>query len=274
MIEVSKAVWEAIATRGQFGETPDDVLRRVMELPEAEAGESYYARPLPVPVPGASDSGDSGGQDRLTGLAGYERGLSAAAKAAEYLGAEKAPGGTGNEFLLDGERVLLKWAKYRNSRIGVYVNHLDRVDAIVGVFEQADGSRELWKMPVEHMGEIGMQSVAHENQVQAHKKDVVRLGIKIGMIPADEIGPEEPVASLGESKYDGKYYRIGRTPERMATHNDVTWRRLAEHLEHKGKAHYRALVKLAEGHVSGTKSSPRPQSFIRYCIRSGWLKEA
>jgi hypothetical protein len=33
MIRVSEEVWQAIAVRGKFGETEDDVLRRVFELP-------------------------------------------------------------------------------------------------------------------------------------------------------------------------------------------------------------------------------------------------
>lgn len=32
-IRISEAVWQAIASRGKFGETEDDVLRRVFELP-------------------------------------------------------------------------------------------------------------------------------------------------------------------------------------------------------------------------------------------------
>jgi hypothetical protein len=35
-IRVSAAVWDAIATRGRFGETEDDVLRRVFSLPPAD----------------------------------------------------------------------------------------------------------------------------------------------------------------------------------------------------------------------------------------------
>jgi hypothetical protein len=33
-IRITDAVWQAIAARGTFGETEDDVLRRVFELPE------------------------------------------------------------------------------------------------------------------------------------------------------------------------------------------------------------------------------------------------
>lgn len=34
-IRISDEVWAAIAERGKFGETEDDVLRRILEIPEA-----------------------------------------------------------------------------------------------------------------------------------------------------------------------------------------------------------------------------------------------
>lgn len=37
-ISISQPVWEAIASRGKFGETEDDVLRRVFGLPPREPG--------------------------------------------------------------------------------------------------------------------------------------------------------------------------------------------------------------------------------------------
>ena len=38
-IRVSEEVWQAIAGRGKFGETEDDVLRRVLDLPQNSAEE-------------------------------------------------------------------------------------------------------------------------------------------------------------------------------------------------------------------------------------------
>lgn len=44
-IRVSEEVWQAIAVRGKFGETEDDVLRRVFELPvDSSAGNEAPAR--------------------------------------------------------------------------------------------------------------------------------------------------------------------------------------------------------------------------------------
>ncbi len=39
MIKISEEVWQAIASQGKFGETEDDVLRRVFELPSGAVHE-------------------------------------------------------------------------------------------------------------------------------------------------------------------------------------------------------------------------------------------
>lgn len=44
-IRVSEDVWAAIAERGKFGETEDDVLRRVFDLPPANMGENIPRMP-------------------------------------------------------------------------------------------------------------------------------------------------------------------------------------------------------------------------------------
>lgn len=50
-ISISDPVWEAIAGRGKFGETEDDVLRRVFGLPPNSADSSVTAAATkPVPV--------------------------------------------------------------------------------------------------------------------------------------------------------------------------------------------------------------------------------
>lgn len=45
-IRVSDAVWEAIAAQGKFGETEDDVLRRILKLkPATDTGRSVSGGP-------------------------------------------------------------------------------------------------------------------------------------------------------------------------------------------------------------------------------------
>ena len=43
-VKLSEEVWQKIADRGQFGETEDDVLRRVFELPPVAAEERHRRR--------------------------------------------------------------------------------------------------------------------------------------------------------------------------------------------------------------------------------------
>ena len=41
VIEISASVWEALAARGKFGETEDDVLRRVFKLPPSGTASTF-----------------------------------------------------------------------------------------------------------------------------------------------------------------------------------------------------------------------------------------
>ena len=160
-IEISQPVWDAIATRGKFGESVDDVLRREFDLPPVGPDELG-------PVLAKSNSA-AGGQNAATGRRGYKKGKSEAARAAEYLGAEKAADGKGNEYLLNGERLLFKWAKYANGRIGIYDGHMDRINFIIGVLETSDGSRELWKTAASVVAPHMERSHVHNHQGQLNK---------------------------------------------------------------------------------------------------------
>ena len=165
-IQISQPVWDAIAARGKFGETPDDVLRRQFVLPQADA--------VVTTAPPTKRDSLVGGQNQDTGRAGYKKGNSEAAKAADFLGADKV--GKGNEYLLNGERVLIKWAKYRNGRIGIYDDPMSRADAIIGVLETSDGARELWKVAASTVAKHMSRSVVHDNQGQVNKSVLKEFG--------------------------------------------------------------------------------------------------
>jgi len=60
-VRISDEVWAKIAERGKFGETEDDVLRRVFKLPPAGAGPE-----LPGP-----DSTSGFATDRHASLVGF-----------------------------------------------------------------------------------------------------------------------------------------------------------------------------------------------------------
>lgn len=56
-IRISEEVWQAIADRGKFGETEDDVLRRVFELPTSSI---YEDGQIPIGKGGSSYQNSSG----------------------------------------------------------------------------------------------------------------------------------------------------------------------------------------------------------------------
>ena len=58
----------------------------------------------------------------------------------------KVPDAKGNEYLLDGDRVVIKCARPRNDQVGVTYQTLDRVSAVIGAFQRDDGSFDLWSL--------------------------------------------------------------------------------------------------------------------------------
>lgn len=56
-ISISQPVWDAIASRGKFGETEDDVLRRILGVPPRSASE-------PAPAVQSRTTRQSNGQRR------------------------------------------------------------------------------------------------------------------------------------------------------------------------------------------------------------------
>ena len=67
-VRISDEVWNAIAQRGKFGETPDDVLRRVFNIEKKEttrarisATKSYYRKTWCTPRPRGNSKSDTCG---------------------------------------------------------------------------------------------------------------------------------------------------------------------------------------------------------------------
>ena len=57
VIKISEEVWQKIATHGKFGETEDDVLRRILGLPEAT--QIYPTRSAAAPATSHASKGPS-----------------------------------------------------------------------------------------------------------------------------------------------------------------------------------------------------------------------
>lgn len=87
-------------------------------------------------------------QDRRSGEEASAYGHECGEKIASALGALKF-NATSNECLLNGERVVVKCARLKTKSVGVTHGMLRRIDAIVGAFEENDGSYSIVHLPAE-----------------------------------------------------------------------------------------------------------------------------
>lgn len=78
------------------------------------------------------------------------------------------------------------------------------------------------------------------------------------------------------SKYAGKRYKLGLRPSRrFADHNHRSWTIIETILQFDSDRDFWDLAVAVRGHkhYGDTKQDKGPQSFVRYCIRAGWLEE-
>jgi hypothetical protein len=90
-------------------------------------------------------------QDRDSGAKASQFGHQNATKIIAQLGGTNRKRGS-NEFDLNGQRVSVHSAHYRNGRIqsvGVTLNCLRTIKAVLGAFQEKDGSYRLLKLPAE-----------------------------------------------------------------------------------------------------------------------------
>ena len=80
-----------------------------------------------------------------------------------------------------------------------------------------------------------------------------------------------PIVTGPPTKYAGRY-RLKNRPERLVNHNYVSWKIIEAILEAYGSADFWDLAAAVRGHKHGTMKAKGPQSFVRYCIRSGWIE--
>lgn len=79
---------------------------------------------------------------------------------------------------------------------------------------------------------------------------------------------------IGRPTIDAGAYRIGSPPNRLAPHNQESWNIIEAILTAYGTADYYDLAVAVRRHKHGDKKAHGPQSFVSYCIRSGWLTRA
>jgi hypothetical protein len=86
------------------------------------------------------------GQDQISGMTANVFGRQMGRTIAAALGAEPLTN-NGNEFSLGGSRVAIKCAKVRTTSVGVTYTMLDRLTEVIGAFETAAGTYDLYALP-------------------------------------------------------------------------------------------------------------------------------
>jgi hypothetical protein len=85
-------------------------------------------------------------QDRSSGAAANQFGREYGAKIISLLGGKKVKAGS-NECVLDGKLVSVHCARRTTTSVGVTKLCLERLDAVLGAFEQEDGSFVVLRLP-------------------------------------------------------------------------------------------------------------------------------
>lgn len=68
---------------------------------------------------------------------------------------------------------------------------------------------------------------------------------------------------------------VGKSPSRQMSNqnNEATLNKMVAHIEQFGPQSRDALARLVDDHIHGTKGRSGGDSFVRYCLKSGWLKD-
>jgi hypothetical protein len=87
-------------------------------------------------------------QNRQSGAEADRYGRECARKIATALGATQIKIRS-NECVFKGERVVIHCAQRRTKSVGVTLRMLEGLDAVLGAFEQDDGTYQVWRLSAE-----------------------------------------------------------------------------------------------------------------------------
>lgn len=92
-------------------------------------------------------------QDRETGLRASRYGKKCARLIADAIGAQML-GNKSNECLWNNQQVLIKTGHHKTHSVGVLYHMTERIQAVLGTFEQADESYRVIRLPIERCAAI------------------------------------------------------------------------------------------------------------------------
>lgn len=76
-----------------------------------------------------------------------------------------------------------------------------------------------------------------------------------------------------DDEADLRRYRLGRLPRGLNEENAASWSIIEAILTARGHSQFKVLATAITGHAPRDAAKLRPQQFVDYCIRRGWLKE-
>lgn len=126
-------------------------------------------------------------QDRESGARASQYGRDCGKKIMDAIGAKSAKRGS-NECDLNGELLSVHCARKTTASVGVTYKALDRISAVLGAFEQDDGSYLVWRLTAEQykalMKATRSTGPSHGRVGMVKRVDFERLGRKFAKVAA------------------------------------------------------------------------------------------
>ena len=125
-------------------------------------------------------------QDRSSGSAGNLYGRECGKRIAAALGAERIrTDGNSNECLLGGMRIVIKCSRAATQQqVGVYLSMLERLDAVVGAFENENRSTDIVRLSAKDYAEcMRVRSYVSGDLGLVHRRSFAEKGILLTALP-------------------------------------------------------------------------------------------
>lgn len=126
-------------------------------------------------------------QDRQSGARANQYGRECGKKIMEAIGAKSVKRGS-NECDLKGELLSVHCAQKNTDSVGVTYKALDRISAVLGAFEQDDGSYLVWRLTADQykavMKETRSKGPSHGRVGIVKRVDFERLGTRFAKVQA------------------------------------------------------------------------------------------
>lgn len=126
-------------------------------------------------------------QDRESGARASQYGRECGKKVTEAIGAKSVRPGS-NECALGDELLSVHCARKDTDRIGVTYKTLDRVSAVLGAFEQDDGSYIVWRMSSDEYKKLMTNTRSlgdsRDKVGMVKRADFERSGSRFAAVPA------------------------------------------------------------------------------------------